>query len=178
MDVPKYTRIEYERRFLVDQACAWQLSAKPYSKLLQDHYLDCGRLRVRRLEDSDTGRVAFKLTKKFESDSMFAQPIVSIWLSLAEYEALKSLPGRDLSKRRYYDEYGGLVFAIDVFHGKLDGLILCETESESLDALQAVRFPDYARWEVTEDTLFTGGSLCRAEWPEVEAAISDCRRGW
>jgi hypothetical protein len=64
-----------------------------------------------------------------------------------------------------------------VFHGKLDGLILCETESESIEALQAVRFPDNARWEVTEDRFFTGASLCRAEWPQVEAAISNCRAG-
>jgi CYTH domain-containing protein len=144
MPDPKYSRIEFERRFLVDPDAGWQRTAKPYSKLLEDRYLGCGRLRVRRLEDSDTGRVAFKLTKKFESDSMFARPVVSIWLSLAEYAALRSLPGRDLSKRRYYDEYCGVVFSIDVFHGKLDGLILCETESESMDALQAVRFPDYA----------------------------------
>jgi len=108
MDAPKYARIEYERRFLVDPNAGWQRTAKPYSKLFEDRYLDCGRLRVRRLEDSDTGRVAFKLTKKLESDSRFAQPVVSIWLSVAEYEALASLPGRDLSKRRYYDEYGGL----------------------------------------------------------------------
>lgn len=80
MDVPKYARIEYERRFLVDPSFDWQRTVKPYSKLLEDRYLDCGRLRVRRLEDSDTGRVAFKLTKKFESDSVLAQPVVSVWL--------------------------------------------------------------------------------------------------
>ena len=175
MPDPKYSRIEFERRFLVDPDAGWQRTAKPYSKLLEDRYLDCGRLRIRRLEDSDTGRVAFKLTKKFESDSMFAQPIVSTWLSVTEYEALRSLPGRDLSKRRCCDEYCGVVFAIDVFHGNLEGLILCEAECESFDALQAVRFPDYARWEVTEDRFFTGGSLCRAEWPQIEAAISACR---
>jgi CYTH domain-containing protein len=172
MPDPKYSRIEFERRFLVDPDAGWQRTAKPYSRLLEDRYLDCGRLRIRRLEDSDTGRVAFKLTRKFESDSMFAQPVVGIWLSITEYEALRSLPGRDLSKRRHYDEYCGVVFSIDVFHGKLDGLILCETESESMDALQAVRFPDYARREVTEDRFFTGGSLCRAERPQIEAAIS------
>jgi CYTH domain-containing protein len=171
MKVPKYARVEYERRFLVDPSFDWQRTAKPFSKLFEDRYLDCGRLRVRRLEDSDTGLVAFKLTKKFESDSMFAQPVASVWLSVAECEALRSLPGRDLSKRRYYDECGGLVFSIDVFQGKLEGLVLCETESESMDELRAARFPEYARWEVTEDRFFTGGSLCRTEWSEVESAI-------
>jgi CYTH domain-containing protein len=74
-------------------------------------------------------------------------------------------------KRQYYDDCDGLVFSINVFHGDLDGLILCETETESMDALMAARLPPYARQEVTEDRSFAGGSLCRAERPEIEAAI-------
>jgi CYTH domain-containing protein len=112
MTVPKYARIEYERRFLVDPTRGWQRNTKRYYRLFEDRYLACGRLRVRRIEDSDTGRVAFKLTKKFESDSTFAQPVVSVWLSLTGYEALASLPGHNLSKTRYYDECEGLVFSI------------------------------------------------------------------
>jgi CYTH domain-containing protein len=173
MVAPKYARIEYERRFLVDSEFDWKRGTKPYSRFLEDRYLASGRLRVRRIEDSDTGHVTFKLTKKFESDSLFAQPVISVGLSLAEYEALVSLPGCDLSKRRYYDEYCGLVFSIDEFHGKLNGLILCEIESESLDGLRAARFPPYARWEVTDDPLFTGASLCRVGWPRIEAARPD-----
>ena len=64
MTVPKYARIEYERRFLVDPNSDWRSFVKPYTKRLADRYLACGRLRLRRLEDSDTGRVAFKMTKK------------------------------------------------------------------------------------------------------------------
>jgi len=106
---------------------------------------------------------------------MFAQPVVTVWLSSAEYDALRSLPGRDLSKRRYYDEQNdecaGLVISIDVFQGELEGLILCETETESLDAWQAAQFPQYARREVTEDRFFTGGSLCRPNRLQIEPAI-------
>ena len=169
---PRYTRIEYERRFLVDPAADWQRNAKPVSKLLDDRYLTCGKLRLRRIEDSDTDRIAWKLTNKYDSDSPFAQPVVSVWLSSEEYEALSGLPGHSVSKRRYYDERDGLIFSIDVFHGELDGLILCETESESLAGLSAVRFPPYERWEVTEDVFFTGGFLCRAGRPHLEAAIA------
>jgi CYTH domain-containing protein len=171
-EAPKYARLENERRFLVDPDSGWRLHVKPYSKLFQDRYLDGGRLRLRRLQDSDTGRVAFKLTKKYASESSFSQPIVSVQLSLAEYEALAGLPGRNLTKTRHYDEYEGCLFSIDVFQGGLAGLILCETEAETPQALQEMRFPPYARWEVTEESLFTGGSLCRGEWPEVEAAIA------
>jgi len=172
MEQPKYTRLEYERRFLVDAGCSWREGVKPYTKLFQDRYLDCGRLRLRRLADSDSDRVVFKLTKKFESESSFARPVVNIWLSPAEYEALATLPANTLSKTRHYDDYQGLVFSIDVFDGELAGLILCETETEGLDTLHAARFPPYARWEVTEDPFFTGGSLCRAERWQVEAAIA------
>jgi hypothetical protein len=93
MEQPKYTRLEYERRFLVDPKCAWREGLKPYTKLFQDRYLDCGRLRLRRLADSDSDRVVFKLTRKFESDSSFARPVVNICLSLTEYELLATLPG-------------------------------------------------------------------------------------
>jgi len=36
LTVPKYARIEYERRFLVDPAIDRQLKTKPYYRLLED----------------------------------------------------------------------------------------------------------------------------------------------
>jgi CYTH domain-containing protein len=173
--LPKYARMEYERRFLVDSESSWQSDIKPYSKRLEDRYLSCGRQRVRKLVDSDTGRVDFKLTKKYESDSTWAQPIVSTWLSAAEYDALSGLPGYVLSKTRHYHDYEGATFAIDVFHGDLSGLILCEAELESLDALLALRLPPYARWEVTSDACFTGASLCRLGRCDLESMIKRVR---
>jgi CYTH domain-containing protein len=133
--------------------------------------LSCGLLRLRKRVDSDTGRVGFKLTKKYESDSALGQPIVSTWLSAAESDALSNLPGYVLSKTRHYYDYEGSTFAIDVFHADLSGLILCETEFENLDALLTARFPPYARWEVTSDPCFTAASLCRAARSDVEEMI-------
>ena len=85
------------------------------------------------------------------------------------------MEGHNISKRRHYDVRDGLVFSIDVFHGELGGLILCETESDSVDSLHAVRFPEYARCEVTRDPFFNGGSLCRAEQPQLAAAIAHAK---
>jgi len=168
---PKYSRIEYERRFLVDAEAGWRRGIEPYSKRIEDHYLDCGRLRLRRIEESDGSRVTFKLTKKYESDSRLAQPIVTILLSAAEYEALAGLPGHGLSKTRHY--HG--VFSVDVFEGALAGLVLCEAEAPDLDALRALEFPAFARWEVTENPDFEGGALCRMTAEEIAAAIAATR---
>jgi len=163
MTIPKYARIEFERRFLVDTQAEWRNGIEPYSKRLEDRYLSCGRLRLRRMQDSDTGKVTFKLTKKYESDSPFAQPIVTTLLSEPEFKAFSTLAGFALTKTRHYHEWNGVIFSIDVFEGELSGLVLCETEqADSLDQLRAIRFPNYARWEVTENQFFTGGQLCRA----------------
>ena len=173
MTVPKYTRIEYERRFLVDIDSDWRSDLEPYSKRLDDRYLACGRLRLRWLEDTDTGRVAYKFTKKYESDSPLAQPVVNTWLSQPEFEALSGLDGFTLSKTRHYQTWNGIVFSIDVFHGGLDGLVLCESEqADSLDALRAIQFPEYAKWEVTANPFFTGGHRCRVSGDEVRSSVA------
>ncbi len=52
----KYTRVEYERRFLVSPQAEWRSTVEPYSKSFEDKYLQSSRLRLRVLTDSDTGQ--------------------------------------------------------------------------------------------------------------------------
>lgn len=174
MDVEetKYTRVEYERRFLVSPHADWKSAVEPYLKTFEDKYLHGTRLRLRRLTDSDTGRRLLKLTKKPESASPYFHTISRILLSPEEYEILKGLEGDPLKKVRYYHHYLGRVFSIDVFEGELDGLILCEAEAEGLEELMLVQPPAYARHEVTEDAFFTGGNLCRTRRAELLRKLS------
>src|SRR5262249_58806745 len=111
----KYTRVEYERRFLVSPQADWRSLVEPYSKTFEDKYLRHSRLRLRILTDSDTGRRLIKLTKKSESDSPYYQRISRILLSPSEYELLDGLEGDRLKKVRHYHNYRGRVFSIDVF---------------------------------------------------------------
>ncbi|HEY0554133.1 MAG TPA: hypothetical protein VGG20_07675 [Thermoanaerobaculia bacterium] len=157
----KYTRVEYERRFLVSPHGDWRSVVEPYSKTFQDRYIRPGRLRLRILTDSDTGRRLIKLTKKFESDSPYFQRIGRILLSPDEHELFAALPGDRLQKTRHYHLHQGRVFSVDVFAGELDGLVLCETEAGGLEELLSIQPPIYASHEVTEDVFFTGGNLCR-----------------
>ncbi len=73
VEATKYSRIEYERRFLVSPNADWKKIVELYSKAFEDKYIRNSRLRLRILTDSDTGRHLIKLTKKFESDSPYFQ---------------------------------------------------------------------------------------------------------
>ncbi|HEX3527818.1 MAG TPA: hypothetical protein VH988_12205 [Thermoanaerobaculia bacterium] len=168
----KYTRVEYERRFLVPPEADWRSAVEPYSKTFEDKYLRHSRLRLRILTDSDTGRRIIKLTKKSESDSPYFQTISRILLSTREYELLDALEGDRLRKTRHYHIDHGRAFSIDVFEGELDGLILCETEAEGLAELMSIQPPPYARREVTTDPFFTGGNLCRASRSDLRSKLA------
>jgi len=168
----KYTRVEYARKFLVSPRSDWMSSVEPYSKTLEDKYLSGTRLRLRIQTDTDTGRRLIKLNKKCESDSHFFRTISRILLSDGEYEALYGLRGDLLKKTRYYHNYLGRVFAVDVFEGELEGLILCETEAESLEDLMMAAPPGYVKDEVTEDDFFAGGNLCRTTRADLQQKLS------
>jgi len=168
----KYTRVEYERRFLVAPQADWRSAAESYSKTFEDKYLRHARLRLRILTDSDTGRRVIKLTKKFESPSPYFRTISRILLSPGEYDLLDGLEGDRLKKVRHYHNYRDRVFSIDVFEGELDGLVLCEVEADGLEELMAAEPPAYARKEVTEDPFFTGGSLCRTTRADLLRKLS------
>jgi CYTH domain-containing protein len=168
----KYTRVEYERRFLVSPGSDWKSAVEPYSKTFEDKYLRDARLRLRILTDSDTGRRLIKLNKKFESDSPHFRTVSRILLSPNEYNLLDGLEGDRLKKTRYYHNHLGRLFSVDVFEGELEGLVLCEIEADSLEELMAATPPDYATTEVTEDAFFTGGNLCRVTRVEIERKLS------
>jgi CYTH domain-containing protein len=168
----KYTRIEYERRFLVSPKADWRRSVESYSKTFEDKYLRNSRLRLRILSDSDSGRRVIKLNKKFESASPYFRTVNRILISPDEYQLLDGLEGDRLTKIRYYHNYLGRVFSIDAFERELEGLVLCETEAASIDELMAVEPPPYATREVTEDRFFEGGNLCRTTRQELMLKLS------
>jgi CYTH domain-containing protein len=158
----KYTRTEYERKFLVSAEADWKRRVEPYSKTFEDNYLRHGRLRLRVLTDSDTGRRVLKLTKKYESPSPYFRKITTLLLSDGEYRLFDALEGDRLRKVRHYHSHHGRIFSIDEFDGRLEGLVLCETEAEGLGELMSVEPPSFAQQDVTEDPFFTGGNLSRA----------------
>ena len=161
LEESKYTRVEYERRFLVSPGAEWRTLVEPYSKTYEDKYLRGTRLRLRVLTDSDSGRRVLKLNKKHESISPYFRMVSRILLSPGEYEMVDTLDGDRIKKTRYYHRSLGRVFSIDVFDGELAGLVICETEAGDQTELMLAKPPAYTKLEVTADPFFDGGNLCR-----------------
>jgi CYTH domain-containing protein len=85
--------------------------------------------------------------------------ITTIYLNENEYAALSALPAHALRKRRYHVEDGGSDYAIDVFEGAHEGLILAEVSFATGAQMAAHPVPEFAVREVTSEVQFTGGAL-------------------
>lgn len=162
MSTPKYARPEIERRMLVRPDRLPDLGGLPCT-VIEDRYFEAGRLRLRKMTGPAATDVVYKLGKKYGAIGAYEEPIVNIYLSAAEYDLLRVLPGHDLVKRRYRFEHAGHVFAIDEHGGVLAGLYLCEREAALVADLLAVPFPPFAGRDVTGDARFSGASLARAQ---------------
>jgi len=170
MQTPKYALLENERRFLVAQTPAL---IGAHVRLIEDLYLEGGRLRLRKVTHLDGAATEFKLCKKYPSSDPTSGAIVNIYLTAVEHASLAGLPGRPLRKRRHRVAHSGRLFGLDVFEGPLAGLVTCEAEAGSAEAIRALAFPPWASREVTEDPFFTGGHLSGLAAGEVQARLAE-----
>ncbi|MBV1687375.1 hypothetical protein KRR38_06715 [Novosphingobium sp. G106] len=161
---PKYAHAERERRWLVDPLGLPDLAAAEHV-LVEDRYIDGTRCRLRRITHSASEVTAVKLTKKYEAADPLARPIVTAYLDEAEFAVFAALPARTLTKRRYHIQVDGREFSYDRFSGALDGLHLLEIEWPDDAGLRALRPPEWAIRDVSEDIRYQGGTLVREGIP-------------
>jgi CYTH domain-containing protein len=164
----KYTRVEWERRFLLKQFPGSVELTHP--RRIVDRYIDGTRLRLRQIADRD-GNEVFKLTQKIAEQPTGARRglITTFYLSKQEFEVFAKLPAKILVKTRHSVP----PFGIDVFETELDGLILAEAEFNSAEEASSLELPSFASHEVTNDPRFTGGSLVAATRDEVRQWLAE-----
>lgn len=165
--IPKYAKLEMERRFLVDADVVDKLGGRSHRRI-EDLYIDGGRLRLRAITYSQSDEREFKLCKKYPSGDVLVGPVTNLYLTAEEHAAFRFMKGALILKRRYAVDG----FGINVFEGNLSGLVLAEIESNDRDALMGVARPDGCIREVTDELFFTGGSLCRLSSAELAAALA------
>ncbi len=157
MPLPKYARIELERRWLVDASERPRLEPLP-CKRIEDKYLTNTRLRLRAVTDAD-GTV-YKLCKKYGGTGS-SEAMVNVYLTKLEYDVLNALAGHDLEKRRYTFAGG----ALDVFGGPLTGLVVFEAEFASEREALSCAPPDFVTREVTGVPEYEGATLAERGLP-------------
>ena len=162
----RFAAIERERRFLLDHLPEGIDLAR--AARIEDLYLHGTTLRLRRVQIAECAMV-WKLTQKHSIDPAHSI-LTTIYLSAAEYDVLRALPGDTLDKLRirHADDQH---CAVNVFQGSLHGLILAEIEFASDEEMAGTAAPTFAAAEITEDEALTGRLLAGSRWALIRSHL-------
>lgn len=173
----KYARIERERRYLLRDLPEGINRADAHVQIT-DNYLTGTNLRIRKVRDPKTNKWVVKFTKKFAPDP--ADPsltiITNIYLNATETEMLAPFEANEIRKNRYYFDFEGRRFSIDMFLGDLLGLTLAETGFETDEEMAAFELPPFAIADVTNNEIFSGGKLCELTFEDIRKEAQ--KSGW
>lgn len=160
--------IERERKFLVTELPAGILQ-RPHS-LIEQGYLAIERgsgaaaeVRIRR-----TGRRLVLTVKRGRGAARDEREI-----SLPPRNAKFLWPltiGRRIAKTRYRIPYRGLTIELDVYRGKLRGLVVVEVEFASLSSMRHFDPPSWFGREVTGQKRYANQRLAVSGWTRIHNA--------
>jgi len=144
---------EIERKFLVDKEL-WADLEKPTPVRIAQGYLSKDpekTIRVRIKGNKGFLTIKGKTTGITRTEFEYEIPLTD-----AE-ELLKSFTDKALFKDRYEIPFAGNVWEVDVFFGKLGGLILAEIELNSED--QSFSKPSWVTADVSTDPAYYNSNL-------------------
>ena len=173
----KYARVERERRYLLNEMPAGLNRTDPHRQIT-DNYITGTRLRIRKVRDPQTNKWIVKFTQKFAPDpaDLSRTLITNIYLSALEAETLAVFEANEIRKNRYYFDFEGRRFSVDMFLGDLLGLVLAETSFETDEEMAQSEPPSFAIADVTNEEIFTGGKLCELTFEDIRKEAQ--QRGW
>ncbi len=168
----KYARVERERRYLLHDLPEGLTRADPHLQIT-DNYITGTRLRLRKVREPRANKWTVKFTQKFVPDpeDLSRTIITNTYLNALEAETLSVFNTNEIRKNRYYFEFEGRKFAVDMFLGDLFGLVLAEVDFDTDEELDQFRKPAFALAEVTDDPVFGGGRLSELTFAEVREHI-------
>jgi len=168
----KYARLERERRYLLKDLPEG-LTRADHHLQITDNYITGSRLRLRKVRDPRTNKWVVKFTQKFSPNppDLSRTVITNTYLNALEAELLSVFEANEIRKNRYYYDFEGRRYAIDMFLGDLFGLVLAEVSFETDDELDSFSTPPFAVADVTNNELFTGARLAQLTFAEVRDEI-------
>jgi CYTH domain-containing protein len=168
----KYARIERERRYLLPDLPEG-LTRADHHLQITDNYLTGTRLRLRKVRDPRTNKWIVKFTQKFVPDpaDLSRTLITNTYLNATEAETLGIFEANEIRKNRYPFELAGQKYSVDMFLGDLFGLVLAEVSFENDQELDNFSKPTFALADVTNNEIFSGGSLSQLTFADVRKEI-------
>ena len=168
----KYARVERERRYLLSDLPEGLTRADPHLQIT-DNYITGTRLRLRKVREPRTNKWTVKFTQKFapNPEDLSRTIITNTYLNALEAETLSVFDTNEIRKNRYYFDFEGRRFSVDMFLGDLFGLVMAEVGFETDEELDRFVKPAFALAEVTNDSVFAGESLCELTFSEVRQHI-------
>jgi CYTH domain-containing protein len=168
----KYARVERERRYLLRDLPEGLARTDPHRQIT-DNYITGTRLRIRKVRDPKTNKWTVKFTQKFApaAADLSRTVITNIYLNAIEAETLAVFEANEIRKNRYYFDFEGRRFSIDMFLGDLLGLVLAETSFESDEEMATFQKPPFALADVTNNEIFTGGRLCELTFADIRKEV-------
>lgn len=147
---------EIERKFVVDEIPAGILE-RP-DKIRQG-YLSIEPVEVRVRSRGDTHVLTVK------SLGGLTRTEVELPLNAAQFDELWPLVQAVLEKQRQIVDLAGLLLEVDVYEGKLAGLVVAEVEFGSEAEAESFVPPEWFGREVTDDSRFRNAALAQADGP-------------
>jgi CYTH domain-containing protein len=168
----KYARLERERRYLL-QDLPEGLTRADYHVQITDNYITGTRLRLRKVRDPRNNKWTVKFTQKFppNASDLSRTLITNTYLDAQEAELLSIFEANEIRKNRYFFDWEGRRFSVDMFLGDLFGLVLSEVNFETDEELESFKKPPFALADVTNVEMFTGGKLCQLTFEDIREEI-------
>lgn len=113
------------------------------------------KLRIRQKGES------YVITKKtvIDKNDVSTQLEEHIRLSTEEFKSFSKISGNKISKTRYYYPYKNYTAEIDIFSGKLKGLVLVDFEFKNKKEFKNFIMPEFCLADVTQEEIIAGGVL-------------------
>jgi CYTH domain-containing protein len=169
----KYARVERQRRYLL-RDLPEGLTRADHHLQITDNYVTGTRLRLRKVRDPKTNKWIVKFTQKFapNPEDLSRTLITNTYLNAVEAETLAIFEANEIRKNRYPFEFEGRHFSIDMFLGDLLGLVLAEVSFDNDGELDSFPNPPFAIADVTNNPLFSGGSLSELSFEDIRNEIA------
>lgn len=155
--------LEIERKFLLKKNFAWdsRFQSLPHENITQGYFLGASgkTVRVRLVKPQDGSPAIGVLTLKTKISHRVRNEF-EYEIPARDATELLRLCQKGLSKIRYYYDFCGNIWTVDVFNGPLAGLKLAEIELDDPDA--DFKKPKFIGKEVTESSKYKNSALAAA----------------